>query len=74
MYNSKPNGLIYNEASESDLAPDFTKLHIKLLRLKHQTSVLEVRYIARFSSFARLKRVISVYPFLIPRYTDFETG
>ena len=29
MYNSKSNGLIYNEASESDLASDFTKLHTK---------------------------------------------
>ena len=29
MYNSKPNGLIYDEASESDLALDYTELHTK---------------------------------------------
>ena len=29
MYNSKPNGLIHNEASESDLTLDFTKHHTK---------------------------------------------
>ena len=29
MYNSKPNGLIYNEASKSDPALNHTKLHAK---------------------------------------------
>ena len=41
MYNSKPNGLIYNEACESDLASDFTKLHTKFTHSNFDASEKE---------------------------------